>query len=98
MLLLLFTCCQLHVIVVCILGYCTDMTLRGYNGINFEERSRLNLNATVLSMIYVEEFDELLTAGQGYISSWNMKLIEYGFLVEPKEPSLLTDINCKLFN
>ena len=69
------------------------MTLRGFTG-TFQEKSKLNVNASILCMMYVEDFDEFITAGQGFVFSWNMKLIDYGFLVEPKEPPLQCDITC----
>ena len=71
------------------------MTLRGYNGTTFEEKSRLAVHSSVLSMLYIDEFDELITAGQGYVFSWHLKMIEYGFLVDPKNPPFFTEINCK---
>ena len=74
------------------------MTLRGYNGITFDEKSRLTVHSSVLTMLYIEENDELITAGQGYVFSWNVKIIEYGFLVDPKSPPFLTEVNCMSYD
>ena len=71
------------------------MTLRGYSGVSFEEKSRLAVHSSILCMLYIDEFDELVTAGQGYVFSWHVKIIEYGFLVDPKNPPFITEVNCK---
>lgn len=70
------------------------MTLRGYAA-TFLEKSKMNVNSSVLCMLYLEEYDEFITGGQGFVYSWNMKLIDYGFLVEIKEPPLKCDVVCK---
>lgn len=68
------------------------MTIRGYSGITFEEKTRLSIFNTVLCMMYIDEIDELITGGQGYVSAWKVRMIEFGIPVEPKEPPLLCDV------
>jgi len=69
------------------------MTIRGYSGLNFEEKVRFSLHKTVLAWLYLEEKDELILSGQGFINSWKIKTIQFSMLPEPKEPALICDVN-----
>ncbi|XP_076803199.1 uncharacterized protein LOC143447131 isoform X2 [Clavelina lepadiformis] len=74
------------------IGYCDDMTIRGYNGVTFEEKYRFPLDQSVLSIIYLDDFDELVTGGRGSIVSWKIRIIDFGIPIEMKEPLLKCDV------
>nr|XP_039268538.1 uncharacterized protein LOC120343431 [Styela clava] len=77
------------------IGYCDDMTLRGYRGSNMEEKVRVSVSNTVLCTIYLDDYDELITAGQGHIISWRLHPIEFGRPFEWKDPPFDCDVNEK---
>ena len=47
----------------------------------------MQVYSTVSSMVYVDEINQLVTAGQGFLKSYEVRRIEFGVpLEEVKEP------------
>lgn len=58
-----------------------------------EEKVRVSIPHSALCIIYLQDLDELITAGQGHVISWQVGKIDYRRPFEWKEIQIDCDVN-----